>query len=178
MLTTKSKKDIANKRRPQITAYLQGLLALPKSISASAYVLAFLDSEYKPPARVGVVKEGWLYKKGELVKSWKKRHFVLDAAGRLCYYRNVRTAQNQLTPSGIILMDDVTVVAKAGGSSPVWPNGVALGNCFACITEARAFYLYATSSEEAHVSESFYLHSSMYHFRRGKQPSRAHRGHR
>merc|ERR1712048_1188334 len=46
------------------------------------------ENKKKNNVKKGVVKQGWMQKEGKMVKSWKKRWFVLDDQGILKYYHN------------------------------------------------------------------------------------------
>lgn len=46
-----------------------------------------------------VVKEGWLYKRGEHIKNWRSRYFILRADGTLVGYKNRPDAAFQAEPS-------------------------------------------------------------------------------
>lgn len=46
-----------------------------------------------------VVKEGWLYKRGEHIKNWRSRYFILRSDGSLVGYKNRPDAQFQTEPS-------------------------------------------------------------------------------
>nr|CAA58499.2 RAC protein kinase DRAC-PK85 [Drosophila melanogaster] len=49
-----------------------------------------------------VVKEGWLMKRGEHIKNWRQRYFVLHSDGRLMGYRS-KPADSASTPSDFLL---------------------------------------------------------------------------
>merc|ERR1719436_137082 len=41
-----------------------------------------------PPQHQDIVKEGWLMKRGEVIKNWRPRYFVLKSDGQLLGYKN------------------------------------------------------------------------------------------
>lgn len=46
-----------------------------------------------------VVKEGWLYKRGEHIKNWRSRYFILRSDGTLVGYKNRPDTLFQTEPS-------------------------------------------------------------------------------
>ena len=46
------------------------------------------DTGFRATPTSQVVKEGWLYKRGEHIKTWRTRYFVLRDDGTLMGYRN------------------------------------------------------------------------------------------
>lgn len=46
-----------------------------------------------------VIKEGWLYKRGEHIKNWRSRYFILRSDGSLVGYKNLPTSQVPTEPS-------------------------------------------------------------------------------
>lgn len=46
-----------------------------------------------------IVKEGWLYKRGEHIKNWRSRYFILRSDGSLVGYKNRPDAQVPTEPS-------------------------------------------------------------------------------
>eukprot|EP01083_Nonionella_stella_P093699 262664_1 len=61
----------------------------------------------------GVVKQGWMMKKGDIVKSWKKRYFVLKSNQTLNYYES----DNAVMVKGTCPLDKVKSVIKKSGQS-------------------------------------------------------------
>lgn len=51
------------------------------------------------PSAALVVKEGWLYKRGEHIKNWRSRYFILRDDGTLVGYKNRPDASFQAEPS-------------------------------------------------------------------------------
>ncbi|XP_065092664.1 RAC serine/threonine-protein kinase [Ochlerotatus camptorhynchus] len=51
------------------------------------------------PSAAPVVKEGWLYKRGEHIKNWRSRYFILRDDGTLVGYKNRPDASFQAEPS-------------------------------------------------------------------------------
>lgn len=46
-----------------------------------------------------VVKQGWLYKRGEHIKTWRARYFILKDDGQLLGYRNNNDPANNVEPT-------------------------------------------------------------------------------
>ena len=46
-----------------------------------------------------VVKEGWLFKRGEHIKNWRRRYFILRSDGSLVGYKNLPDTQIPTEPS-------------------------------------------------------------------------------
>ena len=46
-----------------------------------------------------VVKEGWLFKRGEHIKNWRRRYFILRGDGSLVGHKNLPDAQVPTEPS-------------------------------------------------------------------------------
>lgn len=46
-----------------------------------------------------IIKEGWLHKRGEHIKNWRPRYFILRSDGSLVGYKNLPTAQVPIEPS-------------------------------------------------------------------------------
>lgn len=46
-----------------------------------------------------IIKEGWLYKRGEHIKNWRSRYFILRSDGSLVGYKNLPTTQVATEPS-------------------------------------------------------------------------------
>mmetsp|Transcript_61275 Transcript_61275/g.97534 ORF Transcript_61275/g.97534 Transcript_61275/m.97534 type:complete len:330 (+) Transcript_61275:1947-2936(+) len=60
-----------------------------------------------------IVKKGWMMKKGDIVKSWKKRYFVLKSDCTLNYYET----DNAVMVKGTCSLDKVKSVKKKSGQS-------------------------------------------------------------
>ena len=62
-----------------------------------------------------VLKDGFLYKKGGIIKSWTRRYFILNKQS-LCYFRREQedgTAEN-LHPLGRIFLSDIVNIETEG----------------------------------------------------------------
>lgn len=46
-----------------------------------------------------VIKEGWLFKRGEHIKNWRRRYFILRSDGSLVGYKSLPDTQVQTEPS-------------------------------------------------------------------------------
>lgn len=46
-----------------------------------------------------VIKEGWLFKRGEHIKNWRRRYFILRSDGSLVGYKNLPDTQVPTEPS-------------------------------------------------------------------------------
>ncbi len=94
----------------------------------------------------GVVKSGWLTKRGEIRTNWKRRYFVLEASGFLKYYGSdldtaVASAKN------VIDMRNVSVITT-GSNLNEWPHDAAPDRRIALVTKKRVFYFYSEAVSE------------------------------
>lgn len=80
---------------------------------------------------------GWIYKQGSLVKSWKKRYFILDG-NRLSYY-DTSLITSDTKPKGVLIVLSVETSTKIR-------NGLLVHG-----TGGRVMHMYTESSEEANV---------------------------
>ena len=46
-----------------------------------------------------IIKEGWLFKRGEHIRNWRRRYFILRSDGSLVGYKNLPDAQVPTEPS-------------------------------------------------------------------------------
>jgi RAC serine/threonine-protein kinase len=46
-----------------------------------------------------IIKEGWLFKRGEHIKNWRRRYFILRSDGSLVGYKNLPDNQVPTEPS-------------------------------------------------------------------------------
>lgn len=62
-----------------------------------------------------VIKEGFLYKKGGIIKSWTRRYFILNKQS-LCYFRREQEdgAADNLHPLGRIFLSDIVNIETEG----------------------------------------------------------------
>ncbi len=58
-----------------------------------------MDQKADKSSPVTVVKEGWLYKRGEHIKNWRSRYFILRSDGTLVGYKNLPDSQFLTEPS-------------------------------------------------------------------------------
>lgn len=58
-----------------------------------------------------ILKEGFLYKKGGIIKSWSRRYFVLSPQS-LCYFRSEE--HMKLEPLGRIFLSDIVSISADG----------------------------------------------------------------
>lgn len=59
-----------------------------------------------------ILKDGFLYKKGGLIKSWSRRYFVLSPHS-LCYFRSAEEHQ-AMEPLGRIFLSDIVSISTEG----------------------------------------------------------------
>lgn len=52
-----------------------------------------------PEGSKQVVKEGWLFKRGEHIKNWRRRYFILRSDGSLVGYKNLPDTNVPTEPS-------------------------------------------------------------------------------
>mmetsp|Transcript_11256 Transcript_11256/g.15701 ORF Transcript_11256/g.15701 Transcript_11256/m.15701 type:complete len:468 (-) Transcript_11256:402-1805(-) len=84
--------------------------------------------------------KGWLYKRGQYRKSWKRRYFVVDPLKHtLCYYQappeESAAKGRYVKPLGIIDLTNTTVIVDKDPAKP--------DNCFRVQTPARDYYISA-----------------------------------
>ena len=62
-----------------------------------------------------VLKEGFLYKKGGIIKSWTRRYFILNKQS-LCYFRREQEdgSADNLQPLGRIFLSDIVTIETDG----------------------------------------------------------------
>ncbi|KNE56002.1 hypothetical protein AMAG_01846 [Allomyces macrogynus ATCC 38327] len=85
--------------------------------------------------RERLVRSGWLEKRGERRKTWKRRWFVLRAT-RLAYYKD----ESEYSPLGLLSLNDIhSVTATRFKSRPL---------VLAIVTRARTYYLEAPVASE------------------------------
>jgi len=58
-----------------------------------------------------IVKEGWLYKRGEHIKNWRSRYFILRSDGSLMGYKNQPDAQVPSEPSNNFTVSRCQIMA-------------------------------------------------------------------
>lgn len=82
------------------------------------------------------IRQGYLTKKGSVVKNWKRRWFILDNQ-TLVYYKN----KGDIDSAGIINLDRCKIT---------YENNIAIGKpySFEIHTIDRIYYLYADSKED------------------------------
>ena len=83
-----------------------------------------------------IVKSGWMVKKGEVVKNWKRRFAVLYSTAELAYFEAENLRQS---PKGSIDLRTVTAVrVSAEKAKP---------NCLDLVTSSRVFVLSFPTAE-------------------------------
>lgn len=86
-----------------------------------------------------ILKEGFLYKKGGIIKSWSRRYFILMRES-LCYFR--REVENQQgEPMGRIFLSDIVNIETEGVEKKK-------AFVFALHTKKRALLFQAANSED------------------------------
>lgn len=86
-----------------------------------------------------IVLEGWLTKRGGMVKSWKKRWFQLSLDGVLRYY----SSKGEKKPSGVINIKELRNVESVENDTNI------PGVLFHVTVPSRTYYLIAETSEDA-----------------------------
>lgn len=84
---------------------------------------------------IKVIKEGYLTKKGAVVKSWKRRYFKLDLL-KLAYYDKPADSD----PIRVINCSDIVTATKSFGSDRE--------HLFEVVTDGRTFYMQGDTAEE------------------------------
>lgn len=69
----------------------------PASVAASVPISQ--PTRVTQPTPATIIKEGWLYKRGEHIKNWRSRYFILKDDGTLVGYKNRPDASYQAEPS-------------------------------------------------------------------------------
>lgn len=88
-----------------------------------------------------IVKEGFLCKKGGVIKSWSRRYFVLNRQC-LCYFkRELNAAEVDLQPMGRVFLSDVVKIETDGVEKK-------RAFVFALHTKKRAVLLQASNNED------------------------------
>ena len=85
-----------------------------------------------------ILKEGFLYKKGGIIKSWSRRFFVLSHQS-LCYFRS--EDHEQLEPLGRIFLSDIVSISSEG-------NEKKKAFVFVLHTKKRAVLLQGSNTED------------------------------
>eukprot|EP00042_Codosiga_hollandica_P041704 m.374911 g.374911 ORF g.374911 m.374911 type:complete len:333 (+) comp56172_c0_seq1:58-1056(+) len=149
------------KRLPYIAKYVNDLIKLDKKIACCDLMFSLWDDEFKPapkplvekPGTPQIVCSGFLEKRGQVNKSWKKRFFVLLSNGHMNYYEHERTPDNLRNFLGEIVIDGDTTVDRLVGCKGLpdiaWPKGSDPNSCFWVLTQARTIYFVAPDGAEA-----------------------------
>ena len=98
-----------------------------------------------PPTEV---HRGWLVKQGSVIKSWKRRLFVLDSNGVLSYFKNdPDDAGSMAVPAGTInTAACIKLDIDAEPASVTWPAGCKVPSCGILLQgESRTYRMYAES---------------------------------
>ncbi len=86
------------------------------------------------------MKEGFLFKKGGIIKSWSRRYFILTHQS-LCYFKREFETQEGLEPLGRVFLSDIVSIATEGIEKKK-------AFVFALHTKKRAVLLQAANSED------------------------------
>jgi len=89
-----------------------------------------------------VIKEGFIYKKGGIIKSWSRRYFILNRQS-LCYFKNETHDHlgEKLDPLGRIFLSDIVKIETEGLEKRK-------AFVFALHTKKRAVLLQAASDDD------------------------------
>ena len=92
-----------------------------------------------------ILKEGFLFKKGGIIKSWSRRYFILNKQS-LCYFKREQelkdmTMQEGLHPLGRVFLSDVVNIETEGIEKRK-------SFVFALHTKKRAVLLQAANNED------------------------------
>ena len=87
-----------------------------------------------------ILKEGFLCKKGGVIKSWSRRYFILNRQS-LCYFRREQSTSERLEPMGRIFLSDVVNIQAEGVEKKK-------SFVFALHTKKRAVLLQASNTED------------------------------
>ena len=85
-----------------------------------------------------ILKEGFLYKKGGIIKSWSRRYFVLSPQS-LCYFRSEE--HMRMEPLGRIFLSDIVSISTEGTEKRK-------AFVFALHTKKRAVLLQGANTED------------------------------
>eukprot|EP00048_Salpingoeca_helianthica_P013907 m.211013 g.211013 ORF g.211013 m.211013 type:complete len:1045 (+) comp15559_c1_seq12:5915-9049(+) len=119
---------------------------VPTVLQTTRKGISKFEAESTPPfpfAQMAVVCTGWLTKRGDIRKNWKRRYFVLEANGFLKYYgTNVDAAAKNL-----IDLRTVSVITT-GSNLSEWPESSNPGCRLALVTKKRVLYFYSETTQE------------------------------
>lgn len=111
-------------------------------VMASSEVVGHNTAQRKRSSTNLVLKEGFLYKKGGIIKSWTRRYFILNKQS-LCYFRREQEdgAAENLHPLGRIFLNDIVKIETDGVEKKK-------AFVFALHTKKRAVLLQAANVED------------------------------
>ena len=84
-----------------MTSYKTNLIAKVKNDLKGSEPSPYKLKEKGPPGAPQIVKTGWLTKRGDFIKSWKKRYFIIYSNGAVEYYAKEQDPK----PKGIIYLE-------------------------------------------------------------------------
>lgn len=103
--------------------------------------MASAEHRERPPSQLAV-KEGFLNKKGGILKSWRRRFFMLNRQSLVYFRREQESSSNhKLSPLGRIFLSDIVNIDKAGIETRK-------SFVFVLHTKKHAIYLQAFGEEE------------------------------
>eukprot|EP00164_Ancoracysta_twista_P012231 GFYU01019148.1.p1 GENE.GFYU01019148.1~~GFYU01019148.1.p1 ORF type:complete len:123 (-),score=15.06 GFYU01019148.1:43-411(-) len=94
-----------------------------------------------------ILKQGWLYKKGKVVKNWKRRYFVLLSNRQMQYFEK----DNTEVPKGTINLNVPNIDVSPSKDKEAQSRGLA----FDIVTPARTYVICADDQQS--YDEWFHL---------------------
>jgi len=147
----REKEDLIHLHQEQIKALKEAKLErnnLPVTLKTivvqdrSMNIFDIFKTTKPPSSTLLTVKQGWLYKQGGFVKSWKKRWFVVKSDGIMYYYDKVDTEKGS-SPKGNIsiskcVVNDAKVTTQRENSFAIYDED----------NRSRTFYMQAMNKKD------------------------------
>lgn len=93
------------RRRPAAGLWLDGARGLPRVAGGMA------EAAPAPGSAASIVKEGWLQKRGEHIRNWRDRYFILFNNGDLVGFKSQPERNNYREPLNKFTVRDCQIMA-------------------------------------------------------------------